>query len=29
MFLGYKIKIFPYICRYSNQLNKINYEHEQ
>ena len=26
--MGYKIKIFPYICRYSNQLNKINYEHE-
>ena len=25
--MGYKIKIFPYICRYSNQLNKINYEH--
>ena len=24
--MGYKIKIFPYICRYSNQLNKINYE---
>ena len=23
--MGYKIKIFPYICRYSNQLNKINY----
>ena len=21
--MGYKIKIFPYICRYSNQLNKI------
>ena len=24
--MGYKIKIFPYICRYSNQLNKINDE---